>query len=244
MNLIGGTYSRYGKGLIFCYHFLFHVSCPLCTMVALSAYLLLFVAIFDAAQLTNGNLYHIPGVTKTAPANEGKDDVNSELYLVCSVAEDDTRDDVMEHVERGADLNWVSPEDGITCLFSAIMRGKLQVVETMLEQGADVTIPRLRDGLSPVHAAAYYGRTNELQALQKYGHLVDVNQRHLGIPLIHQACQGFSSHHQRMVSFLVDQGADINQPDWLGRTCLDKAKRKKLIFHIEDLGGKSSRDIV
>lgn len=202
--------------------------------------LLLLTLSFDVVPRTAANLYHIPGLGKQGSSVES--DVNHELYFVCSFAEDDQPDDVLEQVQEGADIDWVSPEEGTTCLFSAVMRGKLQVVETILELGADATITRRQDGLTPVHAASMYGRALELEALQKHGYLEDVNQSLHGIPLLHRACQGFSAAHKRAVSFLVEQGADINQKDWLGRTCLDKAYSKNLIYHIEDLGGKKSDD--
>jgi ankyrin repeat protein len=193
--------------------------------------------------VVTGNLYHIPGLSRTA-SKEDYNNVHQDLYLVCSVAEDDTREDVMYEIEKGADINWISPDEGMTCLLSAVMRGKLDVVETMLEQGADVTISRVHDGMTVLEAASKYGRTHEMMTLQKHGHLLDVNQSLHGIPLIHWACEGFSVQHKRVLSFLVDQGADINQVDWLGRTCLDKAFRRNLMFHIEDLGGKKSKDLL
>ena len=193
---------------------------------------------------TAANLYHIPGLGRQGSSlSEDGDDANRELYFVCSEAEDDQPEDVFEVVAQGADMDWVSPDEGMTCLLSAVMRGKLQVVETMLALGADVTIPRQSDGVTAVHAASMYGRALELQALQKHGYLDDVEQSLHGIPLLHHACQGFSAAHKRALTFLVEQGADVNQKDWLGRTCLDKAWSKNLIYHIEDLGGKKEADL-
>ena len=203
--------------------------------------LLLLILSFVVVPQADANLYHIPGLGRQGSSAEP--DVNHDLYFVCSFAEDDQPEDVLEHVDEGADIDWVSPEEGTTCLFSAVMRGKLQVVETMLELGADATIARRQDGLTPVHAASMYGRALELHALQEHGYLEDVNQSLHGIPLLHRACQGFSAAHKRVISFLVEQGADINQKDWLGRTCLDKAHAKNLVYHIEDLGGKVATDV-
>lgn len=200
--------------------------------------------------VVEANLLYVPGVTQTREAaidaaaaarNLPKPDPNEELYYVCSQAEDDQQEDVMEHIDDGADVNWVSPKEGITCLFAAVMSGKLQVVETVLAQPSiDISIARPEDGLTPLHAASMYGRTLIMKEFQKRGHLNNVNDTLNGVPLIHHACPGFSVHHKHVITFLVEQGADINQKDADGKTCLDKVRYDNLKVHIESLGGRTS----
>lgn len=201
------------------------------------------------ASVVQANLLHIPGVSKTREAeiaakaaaqNLAKPDPNEELYYVCSEAEDDEEEHVLEPLEDGANINWVSPIEGITCLFSAVMRGKLQVVETVLDHGADVTLVRKEDGLTPLHAAAFYGRTLILKAFRKRGLLTNVNETlQDSVPLLHRACQGFSVHHKNAISYLVEQGADLQRQDADGKTCWDKAVHDNVRIHIESLGGRT-----
>lgn len=202
----------------------------------------LFLALCWTISLFNftvhANLYHIPGVSRNS--DPAKNDPNAELYFVCSLGEDDEREDVLEHIDDGADVNAVDPTEGTTCLFSAVMRGKLQVVETVLEYNADLSIPRRSDGLLPLQAAARYGRTHILRLFQRRN-LLEKNSNVIvnGVPLLHEACAGFSAHHVNVLFFLTQEmGMDINQKDWLGRTCLDKATEKKLMYHVQDLGGQ------
>lgn len=202
------------------------------------------ISLLSQLPLVASNLLHVPGVTVTheMAAERQRWNATRELYHVCSVAEDDEAEHVLEFLEDPTvEVNWVNHQEGMSCLFAAVMRGKLQVVETLLDwDGVDINLPRESDQVTPIQAAAMYGRVHILKAFAQRGLLVQ-NDSAWEVPLIHRACAGFNRAHITALQYLVlEQNADINVLDATGHTCWDVATQRNLREKIEQLGGKSS----
>ena len=148
-------------------------------------------------------------------------------------------DEVMELVEKGADVN-AKDKDGWTPLHYAASNGYLDVVKFLVENGADVDAED-KDSQTPLHVAAFFGHLDVVKFLVKNGAYVNAMDNDGQTPLHVAASNG----HLDVVKFLVKNGADVNAKDKDGQTPLHKAAyfghlsvAKFLVEHGADINAK------
>ena len=161
--------------------------------------------------------------------------------------------DILSFVlENGADINAAisTSARGLTPLMLAVQKYHSNAVNYLLEQGADVNLQD-KAGYTALHTAAACGNYNALRSLIYYGADVNARNRYNRTPLM-LACQvvnkeaihNFIDEHdlekiyvQRSlchficsnrnsfdaVTFLIDQGADVNLQDNNGHSALHHA---------------------
>ncbi len=118
--------------------------------------------------------------------------------------DDGARDNAVELIDAGADVDRVVLGDG-SPLIAAARRGDLSLAQLLLDRGAQVDIKVPGDG-SPLIAASRAGNLDIVTTLLDHG--ADVNGFVLGdeTPLINAAREG----HLDVVRSLVAHGADLN----------------------------------
>ena len=153
-------------------------------------------------------------------------------------------------LENGADINAAIRTGGLTPLMLAVQKYHSNAVNYLLEQGADVNLQE-EAGYTALHTAAACGNYNALRSLIYYGADVNARNRFNRTPLM-LACQvvnkeainNFINEHDHKkvyvrrslchficsnrnsfdaVTFLIDQGADVNLQDNNGHSALHHA---------------------
>ena len=153
-------------------------------------------------------------------------------------------------LENGADINAAIRTGGLTPLMLAVQKYHSNAVNYLLEQGADVNLQDMA-GYTALHTAAACGNYNALRSLIYYGADVNARNRFNRTPLM-LACQvinkeainNFINEHDHKkvyvrrslchfirsnrnsfdaVTFLIDQGADVNLQDNNGHSALHHA---------------------
>jgi len=102
------------------------------------------------------------------------DSANENLIKACT-NEGDNTEDVKAALNQNADINFRDEGTGQTCLMSACLRGKINIVKYMFELGADTSISESM-GYTPPHGAGFQGRAEVMQFLADSG--LDVNEFH------------------------------------------------------------------
>lgn len=125
--------------------------------------------------------------------------------------------EVVQYLLRhGADPYIISHKGDKTALLWAVHNGHVDVVKTMLDKGVSTSHQNAR-GDTPILAAAYTGNMDILRLLKKYGASVHHTTGSDGYQAMHLAA---FRGHQSVVSFLVDEHADIEVIDNSGKTPL------------------------
>jgi uncharacterized protein len=110
-----------------------------------------------------------------------------------------------------------------TPLISASLAGNAEIVVELLKRGVDV-MARNDRGLTSLHASSFGGDLEIVQALVEAGAVINDADDKFGVtPLILAA----EENHGDIVEFLLDHGADLNQPERHGYTPLSKAVFKE-----------------
>lgn len=164
-------------------------------MKAKSIYLLITLAI--------GHIYDF-GVN--GQLDEVSPDNPNAIYLKACMGprgEDDV-ETVKKALKMGAFIDAQHEQSGQSCLMAATLRGKLGIVEHLLDAGADPNLPE-KNGYTPPHGAAFQGRPDVMELLIKKG--LDVNQYHEdGFTPLHRACWGPELRHTDTVLTLLENG--------------------------------------
>ena len=138
--------------------------------------------------------------------DEVSSDNPSEMYLKACMGprgEDDV-ETVKKALKMGAFIDAQHEQSGQSCLMAATLRGKLGIVEYLLDAGADPNLPE-KNGYTPPHGAAFQGRPDVMELLIKKG--LDVNQYHEdGFTPLHRACWGPELRHTDTVLTLLENG--------------------------------------
>jgi hypothetical protein len=127
-------------------------------------------------------------------------------------------------LQRGRDVDWVDPDDGIgsTAASVAADKGHADCLSLMIQNGADV-LKSDKDGSAPIHMACLNGRYACVELLLDSG--VDVSLRtateYESTPVI-VACQ---YGHVKILALLLARGADLNLADRYGNTATHVASR-------------------
>ena len=138
-------------------------------------------------------------------------------------------------LDRGADVNAHESFKGQTALMYAAAESHTAVVKLLLDHGADwrvlstsheTKMPKLsaassvtpmpRGGLSAFHFAAREGDVPTMRVMLESG--VDIN--HLDVDKTTALTVALMNKQYTLAKFLLDQGANPNMPDALGRTAL------------------------
>jgi cytohesin len=120
----------------------------------------------------------------------------------------------------GADVNTVGPFGAP--LHIAAERGRLDLVQVLIERGADVNI-RDSQGRTPLHAAAIGGNAEVIRLLIKLGADVNARDNYGETPLHLVAAEGAAYPHpsyEEAAKALLDAGADVNARNADGKTPL------------------------
>jgi ankyrin repeat protein len=147
---------------------------------------------------------------------------------------------VIEALQQGADIDIVDTRSGQTPLMAAILRGKVRVVNYLLENGADVTVAE-KDGFTPAHGAAHAGNIEIMRLLHDRG-LDVISDEHIdgSLPL-HHACRGRTPGHAQVVEYLLKVGVDPDLEDSDGMRCIEITKNVRTKQVLVSYGASSSR---
>lgn len=144
---------------------------------------------------------------------------------VNAAAEGDV-DTVKKYIQQGGDVNSCT-KSGESAVGFAIMMKHTEVVNLLLDAGLDVnSFINEHDGNTPLHEAAFAGSVELVGKMIECG--ADVNKPNKAedrdvsgrTPLIN-ACYGFHDGDSLgTIKLLIDNGADVNAVDALGKTAL------------------------
>jgi len=109
--------------------------------------------------------------------------------------------------------------EGYPLLWHAARAGDTESMKVLIEKGASIRF-RNDSGSEILRAAAISENTNAIAILLSNGaEIVDTN--YVGIAPIHMTV--LSPSGNKTLKYIIDAGADVNVPDWQGRTPLDYA---------------------
>jgi ankyrin len=111
---------------------------------------------------------------------------------------------------------------GFTPLHCASMEGNAAVVRRLLEAAADISALCHDAGSTPLHVASAHGQEEVTEILIRGGADVNKRQRSMKLTPLHVA-SGAEHASVRMISMLLDSGADIDARDHYDYTPLHKA---------------------
>ena len=177
------------------------------------------------------------------------------MYDVCR-GPDEVRAAVRRQVERGADVK-LTGRSGISPVAAAAYAGNDAIVEALLAHGADEQVPD-ETGKPPILYAAAGGRLDVLKQLLARN--IDINARYPNdLTLLMWASgpdeKAAETQAIKVVSYLLEAGAHIDDRDARGRTALmiaaegGRAEIANLLLargadpSLKDKAGKSAADL-
>lgn len=152
-----------------------------------------------------------------------------------------TMNQVRTALNAGADINIVDVRSGQTPLMAAILRGKADIVQFLLDRGADVTIAE-KDGYTPAHGAAFAGHAAILKILKEHGIDVVTDEHDDGFYPFHRACWGKTAGHTEAVEYLLKLGVDPDLEAGDGNRCIEMTKSSKTEQLLLTYGAAHARD--
>ncbi|MBV8810416.1 MAG: ankyrin repeat domain-containing protein [Acidobacteriaceae bacterium] len=142
-------------------------------------------------------------------------------------------------IDAGFDVNRPTLS-GSTYLNDAALKGHEKLAQLLLDRGANLESRNLTGG-TPLHDAALAGSAEVITLLLKWGAQIDALDGDAGAtPLMLAA----SMDRVKAVEALLDNGADANVKDRIGRTALDRARETgdaNTIKLLENAGNTSAR---
>ena len=91
-------------------------------------------------------------------------------------------DAIERHLDSGAAVDAVAPEQGGTPLMWAAVSGQTEAIELLVRRGANVNAPS-KDGGTALHAAAFLGHENAVEVLLRDGAKVNARNNRGNTPL-------------------------------------------------------------
>jgi len=129
--------------------------------------------------------------------------------------------DLSQEVVIGEEYDLDEPDE-VPLLFFAISQGvSLEAIELLLDAGMDITEVN-REGIGALDIAIKHKRMDLIKLCAAHGISLLESRRRSGVtPLILAA----SYNDMEIVSYLLEQGAEVTQTDKYGMTAADYAKR-------------------
>jgi ankyrin repeat protein len=109
---------------------------------------------------------------------------------------------------------------GQTPLINAVLMGKLNAVNALLDLGAD-TSQTEKDGYNVLHAAGFQGRADILKVLLYKKGLDPMDKHTDGYYPIHRACWGRETRHTDTVNVFLEYGISPTLAAENGKTCAE-----------------------
>lgn len=109
--------------------------------------------------------------------------------------------------DAGANINQACPEDGMTPLIVACIKGHEEVVKFLIDRGADVNLVKQND-VTPLFCASGKGNVNIVKMLIEAKANVDLFRKSDEVtPIFHAASKGFLD----VVALLIDAKANLHK---------------------------------
>jgi serine/threonine-protein phosphatase 6 regulatory ankyrin repeat subunit B len=139
-------------------------------------------------------------------------------------------------LENGADVK-ERDNNGETALQKAARAGKLEMVKYLIEKKSDVNI-KTNDKKTLLHLASDSGNIDTVKFVVKRGLEVTAKDEYDQTPL-HYACNSYNGTLE-VVSYLIENRADVKERDNRGETALHKAARAGKLEMVKYLIEKKS----
>jgi ankyrin repeat protein len=155
------------------------------------------------------------------PENINKFDTNSitPLMVACHFGSIDV---VKFLIEKGADINLCSRDDGYSAFLDALRDGHEKIAEYLLENGADIFVEGTIDGNTPIQYAIDNGFTNIAnELLDRKCKITNMNDENIGV--LDVACE--NGYYDIAVK-LIKMGAYINNISIDKKTPLTRAAKE------------------
>ena len=155
------------------------------------------------------------------PENINKFDTNSitPLMVACHFGSFDV---VKFLIEKGADINLCSRDDGYSAFLDALRDGHEKIAEYLLENGADIFVEGTIDGNTPIQYAIDNGFTNIAnELLDRKCKITNMNDENIGV--LDVACE--NGYYDIAVK-LIKMGAYINNISIDKKTPLTRAAKE------------------
>jgi ankyrin repeat protein len=172
---------------------------------------------------------------------------NSRSIPLVLAAESGSIESVKLHIAAGTDLN--INYGGSNALYEAVLEGRNEIVELLIEAGANVNLKHGIHGDTPLYPAAIKGRKKICELLIAKGADVNAKRDNGRNPLHIAAFWG----HTEVVKLLIAKGANINEKDNWDETPLDLAideenflkeqVRKETADLLRKHGGKTKKEL-
>lgn len=169
---------------------------------------------------------------------------NAAGMLILGMTEEKVNDTVSFLLDIGVHANEKS-KDGLTALLIATQKGRISVVQTLLDRGAEVNTVcdcrgTLSGGCTALMVAVYGGHTEIVRALLEKGADVNAQGTFERRTVLMMALLGIGVNGYRksveVVGVLLEYGADINMQDGSGKTAIQLAQ--------EELKGERRAEII
>ncbi len=150
-------------------------------------------------------------LNKDGPALENKWE-----SLMKAIVENHSFNSIKLLIEQGVNIN-ANDDDGNTAILFAAEKGRIDVVNYLIEQGAYINYENT--GITACHLAANKGHLEVVKLLIEKGALVNA-ETHEGMNALQFAAM---EGHTEVINYLINHGANVNASDTEGNTPLSLA---------------------
>ncbi|MBQ9270918.1 MAG: ankyrin repeat domain-containing protein [Alphaproteobacteria bacterium] len=128
-----------------------------------------------------------------------------------------------KQISQGLDVN-ARDENGDTLLLMVLANGgDMRAIKMLVDLGADVNAPSSASGMTPLVYETMVAARIRAEALQQFQHISAMQDRQTAeVALIKEVAQKLA-HALKIMQYLADSGADINQETPLGTPLMQAA---------------------